>query len=378
MLLKILWIVNFFVFLKEAEVKPVVNRNYLPALLELIDSSEKEILGIMFSAREYPEYTENIGKEIQDALIRAKRRGVKIQLILDASSWNKSNAIKNRDFADTLIKEGIEIYYDPLDVTTHTKLLIVDKKIVLLGSNNWSFYSLKANNEASIIIISEDIAEYFKRYFEKVKRYSTDVFPFVYRKKKVFLQKKESSQPPFIYFPQEKRCVKAKVMPLPNRNYVDVLHELIKNAKKEIVVAILSARYYPDYRFDANSLLLEDLISASKRGVKVRILLDASNYSKANDWDNKKYGRLLKKLSNNKIEVFYDRPDIATHCKLMVVDSSKVLIGSTNWSFHALELNNETAVLVDSKPVALYFLSYIKKISEGAKEQEKVVEKWFY
>ncbi len=355
----------------DAEVLPVVNRNYLPVLLETISSAKKEILVFMYTVRHYPDYEEDIGKSIQDALIWAKRRGVEIEMILDASTWNKSNAIKNREFADTLIKEGIKVYYDPLEVTSHTKLIIVDREKVLLGSNNWSFYSLSGNNEAAVLIISPGVSAYFIKYFQMVKRLSSSVFPFKFTPRKPPKIKKKTSKLKSIHFSLPENFFKAKVYPAPNRDYVEAVHELIRKADKEISIAILSARYYADYRYDANSLLFQDLKDAANRGVHVKILLDASNYSLANDWENKKYGRLLKK---NGIDVWYDSKEIATHCKLMVVDKKMVLIGSTNWSFHALELNNEASVLIESAELSRYFLEYIKKIGKNGERQREFKE----
>ena len=46
------------------------------------------------------------------------------------------------------------------------------------------------------------------------------------------------------------------VIPIPNREYFPALHEALKNAREKIYVLMFTARYYPDYPDDANSVIL--------------------------------------------------------------------------------------------------------------------------
>jgi len=49
--------------------------------------------------------------------------------------------------------------------TTHTKLVIIDGKIVFLGSHNWTQSALQRNHEVSVLIYDEDVAKILLRYF---------------------------------------------------------------------------------------------------------------------------------------------------------------------------------------------------------------------
>lgn len=42
--------------------------------------------------------------------------------------------------------------------TTHAKIVAVDSTYVFIGSHNWTESVLTANNEVSVIIVSEEIA----------------------------------------------------------------------------------------------------------------------------------------------------------------------------------------------------------------------------
>jgi len=166
-----------FVYAFPADVIPIPNREYVPALHSALKGAEKSIKIFMFSARYYPQYKNDANSLILNDIIEAAQRGVDVEVILDASNWNRSNTLDNKAFADTLRKFGIKVYFDPPDVTSHDKLIIVDGKITIVGSTNWSYYALERNNEASVLIYSEEVADYFTKYFEKVKELSTEKMP---------------------------------------------------------------------------------------------------------------------------------------------------------------------------------------------------------
>ena len=74
----------------------------------------------------------------------------------------------------------------------------------------------------------------------------------------------------------------------------------------------------------------------------------------------------LERLEAGGGTVFEDSPDVTTHAKLAIVDSDFVVIGSTNWSYHALEENNETAVIIESPELNAHYAAYIEAIiAEG-------------
>jgi len=67
--------------------------------------------------------------------------------------------------------ENIKAQNTPLDkedITTHKKLLIIDCRYTVVGSTNWSLAAIDSNNEASVFIDSQDIANQFTLYFLKL------------------------------------------------------------------------------------------------------------------------------------------------------------------------------------------------------------------
>jgi cardiolipin synthase len=159
------------------EVIPIPNREYFPALHEALKNAKEKIYVLMFTARYYPDYPDDANSVILKDLLDAKKRGVDVKVILDASSWNVSNTLSNKMFGDSLKAGGVEVYYDPVEVTSHDKLILIDGYITIIGSTNWSYYALERNNEASVLIKSKPVTEYFEKYFEEILKFSTKEFP---------------------------------------------------------------------------------------------------------------------------------------------------------------------------------------------------------
>ena len=119
----------------------------------------------------------------------------------------------------------------------------------------------------------------------------------------------------------------------------------------EIVSFLDSAQQTMDvemYVFTASELK-DALSQAVQRGVRVRLILEPrvdSNLATAEF------------LASKGVEVRWATTDYAnTHSKLAVVDGKKVLVGSINWSRHALYENRETAVILENERLAREFLA---------------------
>jgi len=104
---------------------------------------------------------------------------------------------------------------------------------------------------------------------------------------------------------------------------------LFSSSAKSISVEIYQFSYTP---------LSEELERKAGQGVQVRVILDrtvTSNYETARELASK--GVLVR---------FAPEHFARLHSKFAVIDSAVVLVGSTNWSFHAMFLNREAAVAI--------------------------------
>ncbi|MEE9323190.1 MAG: phospholipase D-like domain-containing protein [Candidatus Aenigmarchaeota archaeon] len=145
----------------ENQAIPVTDREYFQTVQNLIDSANSSIKVIMYSINYYPEYPDSRGHMLFFDLEEAAERGVDIKIITDQTPTEKPVLSILKDM-------GVEVKYDSKDVTTHAKLIIIDSKIVIIGSTNWSYYSIDKNHEANVLIRSPSIAKNFEGYFGSI------------------------------------------------------------------------------------------------------------------------------------------------------------------------------------------------------------------
>lgn len=142
----------------------LANEEFLPALLNAIDEARDEIIMSVFSFKagvhqnSYPD-------RIAGHLAKAVKRGVKVFVVLE-NTGDRSDAlnIQNRKAGKLLEGKGIRVYYDSPRKTTHTKLTVIDQRLIFLGSHNFTQSALKYNNEISVLVDGRDMARNVRNY----------------------------------------------------------------------------------------------------------------------------------------------------------------------------------------------------------------------
>ncbi|MEO0233824.1 MAG: phospholipase D-like domain-containing protein [candidate division WOR-3 bacterium] len=155
-------------------VLPMNDRDYTKTLIKLFDNSKKTIHAVIYQVGYYPDYPEGEPTDIQNSLINAVKRGVKVVVIVDQSSWNPSLSVKNDEYVKYMKQFGVEVYFDMPDITTHAKFVVIDSTITVVGSTNWSFYALAKNNECAVAVKSRDISLKYEDFFEKLYKFKFD------------------------------------------------------------------------------------------------------------------------------------------------------------------------------------------------------------
>ena len=86
---------------------------------------------------------------IAKALVDAKKRGVKVQVILD-----KSQRTEKYSSADFLLHEGVPTFIDAKHAIAHNKIMVIDSHTVLTGSFNFT-KAAEANNAENLLVIQD-------------------------------------------------------------------------------------------------------------------------------------------------------------------------------------------------------------------------------
>ncbi len=159
------------------DVIPLVDAEYYPAVHKAFTNAKKSILCVMYMAKLDPGHSGGDEYQLVLDLINAHKRGVKVLVIFDQNVkfWEKGkkrNIIERRsEYAyDLLLRAGVPVYYDSKSRVTHSKVMVIDKYITIVGSTNWTYGALRKNHEASVMIKSRDVALVFERKLKKIDK----------------------------------------------------------------------------------------------------------------------------------------------------------------------------------------------------------------
>jgi Phosphatidylserine/phosphatidylglycerophosphate/cardiolipin synthases and related enzymes len=125
-------------------------------IVEAIKAAQQEVLMQSYSFTAY---------QIAQALAEAKARGLTVSLLIDRSQltapYTKLSFLK---------KAGITILVDPALGIAHNKVLIIDNKLVITGSYNWTNAAEKRNSENVLFIQNKEIVSaYQNRWYTRAQ-----------------------------------------------------------------------------------------------------------------------------------------------------------------------------------------------------------------
>ena len=302
-------------------VRPAVNRDYLPAVLDLINGATNSIEFLQLEMHD-----DRAVQAIEAALAAAVKRGVRVRGMLDDGVDFNAAAVER------LLALGAEAKLDTPVKMTHSKLVIVDGRVVLLGSTNWTGNSMGNNNETNVRLDDPVLASYFTRYVAAVWADSAAE-------------------------PDLPSVESGPVKTLVNRQYFPEVMGLFNAATQRIRVVMYGINYSPKYAGSKVNQLVEALAAARARGVDVAVAIDLSNY---NALLNKVNAPAKQYLAGAGVAVFDDDLQVTTHAKMIVADDA-VVIGSVNWGKDAIEHRNETGVAIRDPAAAAYFAAYFDR-----------------
>jgi phosphatidylserine/phosphatidylglycerophosphate/cardiolipin synthase-like enzyme len=149
----------------ERSLKVVTDRDYTSSLLNCFEESNESIHIIMYLMKYYPSDSLSGVRQLQAELVTAHQRGVEVRVILEKSEYNTSLNASNESTLVYLSQQGVEVRWDNIEVTTHAKCVVIDRRIAFVGSSNWSNSSLDDNNEVNVKICDQESITELENYF---------------------------------------------------------------------------------------------------------------------------------------------------------------------------------------------------------------------
>lgn len=304
-------------------------------LLDLLEHAERKIDFAIYGIRRQP--------KIFAALVAAQQRGVEIRGVVDRDKEGKF------EYADTekLIEALQSVRADALsqktssqkssphaarydDALMHNKFFVVDERWVWTSSANLSDTDLTGYNaNLAVVIDSPEVAAQFTHEVDQM--YERGLF---HRQKKFrFLPKVSLGQERVqVFFPPRGDAAKA-------------LLAQIRGAREQIDVAA----FYLTHKD-----LARDLILAHRRGVKVRVILDAT--AAQNQYS------LHTRIRDAGIALKVENWGGKMHAKAAVIDGRFVVAGSTNWTKAGFAENDENLLILDSPAQAAIFQQWFEAL----------------
>ncbi len=300
-----------------------------PAMLAAIRAAERSI-----TFETYIYWSGTIGKEFSEALSERARSGVPVHVTVD---WAGSAKL-DRALVDEMKAAGVEVeHYRPLrwynlkrfNNRTHRKLLVVDGRIAFTGgvgiADQWSGSAQDPDHwrdshfRAEGPVVAQFQAAFNDNWMKMTGR--------VLRGPEYFPELTAAGTMPAQLF---------IASPAGGSESMHLMY-LMAVASATRTIDLEAAYFIPD------QLLIEALVEARRRGVRVRILLpgphidsETVRISSKREW-----GPLLREG----IEIHLYQPTMM-HTKMLVVDTVLVSVGSTNFDYRSFRLNDEASLNV--------------------------------
>lgn len=146
-------------------VESLVSSDYFRQISELLDEAASSIdvcmFHIAFPSDDHPT------RKLLDALRSAHARGVTVRVLLDRDRPNDPyrSTVINSPARNFLNQDAELCRFDDASVLLHSKYVIVDEQVVVIGSHNWSAGSFFHFDDLSIVVHSSDYAEHMTTRF---------------------------------------------------------------------------------------------------------------------------------------------------------------------------------------------------------------------
>lgn len=137
-------------------------------VIKVIDSARTRIQALSYSFTSAP---------ITEAMIRAKRRGVQVQLVADEkNNVSEDRSGKARAALSAMVNAGIDVRTIGVYAIHHDKVLVVDGDTVQLGSFNYSDAAAHRNSENVLVNwhnpkLAQVYLTHFDRNYRQAKPY---------------------------------------------------------------------------------------------------------------------------------------------------------------------------------------------------------------
>ncbi|UFP99616.1 cardiolipin synthase ClsB [Pseudomonas fitomaticsae] len=325
---------------------------YFPRVFEAMRAAKSEILLETFIV-----FEDKVGKELQEILIDAARRGVRTTVSLDGFGCGELST----GYLTALSDAGVHLQiFDPapkrLGIRTnwfrrlHRKIVVVDGLIAFIGGINFSGDHLadfgpEAKQDYSVEVQGPAVADI--HHFALLQSGRPGRARFWWQRRR-----QRRAEMAFDDHDGQVRLV-FRDNDRHNTDIEDVYLQVLRRAQRRVVIA--NAYFFPGYR------LLREIRNAARRGVEVRLILQGQpDMLVAKLAARMTYDYLLK--AGVQIHEYCERP---LHGKVALVDEEWSTVGSSNLDPLSLSLNLEANVLIRDRAFNRHLFERLEDLSHN-------------
>lgn len=309
---------------------------FYPRVFDVIANAQREVLIETFIL-----YEDKVGKSLHAALLAAARRGVQIELTIDAFGSPKLS----KEFTSTLVAAGVRLHvFDPAPRLfrrinyfrrMHRKLVVADGVRAFVGGINYSAdhlgdYGPEAKQDYAVEVEGPIVA-HIHHFMRAAIAEGTKV-------RRWYQRRAGPSVTPSLPAAGDADAMFVWRDNREHRKDIEYHYRLaIRLARRRIVIA--NAYFFPGYAF------LRDLRRAARRGVEVSLILQGNpDLAIVKTAAAMLYHHLLR--ANVRIYEYCDRP---LHGKVALVDDEWATVGSSNLDPLSMALNLEANVMIHDR-----------------------------
>jgi len=132
----------------------IIGKEFPAKVIPLIDACKKSLKIIVFDWRWYPNDPANPVQLFNQAIIRASRRGVCVEVVTNFA-----------DVVNLLNREGCKAVKPITKNLIHAKMMIIDGELLILGSHNYTQSAFTMNYEVSVLFNDKPTIDNFLTFF---------------------------------------------------------------------------------------------------------------------------------------------------------------------------------------------------------------------
>ncbi len=284
------------------EMNSTPDKKLLKEIIRKIDEAKSRIFVEVYI------FTE---KDLQKALIRAKKRWVEVKVIMEKNVYKAPNL--NKKTYDNFIKNDIDVVWASSTnfALTHTKMMIIDDEQII-STGNYSYSTFSKNREFFMFVKDEKLLKNLISIFK---------IDFEYKKEIIYDDNLVLSP----YYTREKFDI------------------LLSSAKKSIKMYIQNF---------SDKKILDLLIKKQKEWIDIEIIMPDLKYIASNKDE-------IEDLKNAGIRYkLLKSPNI--HAKSILIDDKYLYLWSINFSEYSIDKNREIWLILKEQKIISKFSEFFE------------------